>query len=401
MPELSGPHTQSPNFCLPVQRQLKPQAIQSARAATYAIFFADGLGFGVWAGHIPIFKQKFYLGDAQLSVALFAVAFGAIFAMPIVGQMMTRVGSRVLAGFCASLYAMVIACLALAPSYPLFVVVTALFGACKGSLDVSINAQAVGVESAYGRPIMSSFQAAWSVGGLAGAALAGAALHRGLVAEQNLAATAAFILAIALLSVRYLIREKAARQATSLVWPDKALLGVAAITFLALFSEGTMADWSGVYLRTVIGVQASTAALGYAAYSLAMAGGRFLGDRLLSALGPMLLLRLSGLSAAAGLAIALLMRTPEVAIVGFILVGFGLSNLVPILFGSAGRHRTGAGPGIAAVTTIGYFGFLVGPPLIGTLASFFGLPAALSLVIVFGLIIANSARRAVADPSSP
>ena len=124
-----------------------------------------------------------------------------------------------------------------------------------------------------------------------------------------------------------------------------------------------------------------------------MAGGRFLGDRLLSALGPMLLLRLSGLSAAAGLAIALLMRTPEVAIVGFILVGFGLSNLVPILFGSAGRHRAGAGPGIAAVTTIGYFGFLVGPPLIGTLASFFGLPAALSLVVVFGLIIANSARR--------
>jgi MFS family permease len=111
-----------------------------------------------------------------------------------------------------------------------------------------------------------------------------------------------------------------------------------------------------------------------------MAGGRFLGDRLLSALGPILLLRLSGLSAAAGLALALLMRTPEVAIAGFILVGFGLSNLVPILFGSAGRHRTGAGPGIAAVTTIGYSGFLIGPPLIGTLASFFGLPAALSLV---------------------
>jgi MFS family permease len=397
MSELSGPHTQSPNFCISVQRRLSPQAIQSARAATYAIFFADGLGFGVWAGHIPIFKQKFHLGDAQLSVALFAVALGAIFAMPIVGQMLTRVGSRFLAGFCASLYAMVIACLALAPSYPLFVVATALFGACKGSLDVSINAQAVGVESAYGRPIMSSFQAAWSLGGLAGAALAGAALHRGFVPEQNLAASGAFILAIAFLSVGYLVREKAARQATSLFWPDKALLSVAAFTFLALFSEGTMADWSGVYLRTAIGVQASTAALGYAAYSLAMAGGRFLGDRLLSALGSILLLRLSGLSAAAGLALALLWRTPEVAIVGFILVGLGLSNLVPILFGSAGRHRTGAGPGIAAVTTIGYFGFLVGPPLIRILASFFGLPAALSLVVVFGLIIANSARRAVAS----
>jgi MFS family permease len=401
MPELSGTHTQSPNFCIPVQRRFSPQAIQSARAATYAIFFADGLGFGVWASHIPIFKEEFHLGDAQLSVALFAVALGAIFAMPIVGQILTQLGSRALTGLSASLYALIIACLALLPSYPLFVLGSALFGACKGSLDVSINAQAVGVESAYGRPIMSSFQAAWSVGGLAGAALAGAALHHGFVAEQNLAATGASILAIAFLSVRYLIREKSARRVASLVWPDKALLSVAAITFLALFSEGTMADWSGVYLRTVIGVQASTAALGYAAYSLAMAGGRFLGDRLLAALGPILLLRLSGLSAAAGLALALLKRTPEVAIVGFILVGFGLSNLVPILFGSAGKHRTGAGPGIAVVTTIGYFGFLVGPPLIGTLASFFGLPAALSLVFVFGLIIANSARRAAADPSSP
>jgi MFS family permease len=409
MSELSAPHTKSRNFCLPIQRQLNPSTIRFARAATYAIFFGDGLGFGVWTGHIPIFKQKFHLGDAQLSVALFAVALGAIVAMPIVGHTLRRFGSRALTGFCASLYAIAIACLAHAPSYPLFVLGAALLGACKGSLDVSINAQAVGVESAYGRPIMSSFQAAWSVGGLAGAALAGAALRSGLVAEENLAAAGAFILAIAftewanalisaVLSVPYLIRERAAGQTSSLAWPDKALLSVAAFTFLALFSEGTMADWSGVYLRTVIGVPVSTAALGYATYSLAMAGGRFLGDRLLSALGPILLLRFSGLSAAAGLALALLIRRPEVVIAGFILVGFGLSNLVPILFGSAGRHKAGVGPGIAAVTTIGYFGFLVGPPLIGTLASLFSLPAALSLVIVFGLIIANSARHAVAGP---
>ena len=398
MSELSAPHTKSRNFCLPIQRQLNPSTIRFARAATYAIFFGDGLGFGVWAGHIPIFKQKFHLGDAQLSVALFAVALGAVVAMPIVGHRLRRFGSRVLTGFCASLYAIAIACLAHAPSYPLFVLGTALLGACKGSLDVSINAQAVGVESAYGCPIMSSFQAAWSVGGLAGAALAGAALRSGLVAEENLAAAGAFILATAFLSVPYLIRERAAGQPSSLAWPDKALLSVAAFTFLALFSEGTMADWSGVYLRTVIGVPVSTAALGYAAYSLAMAGGRFLGDRLLSRLGPIFLLRFSGLSAAAGLALALLIRRPEVVIAGFILVGFGLSNLVPILFGSAGRHKAGVGPGIAAVTTIGYFGFLVGPPLIGTLASLSSLPAALSLVIVFGLIIANSARHAVTGP---
>jgi len=308
MSELSAPHTKSRNFCLPIQRQLNPSTIRFARVATYAVFFGDGLGFGVWAGHIAIFKQEFHLTDAQLSVALFAVALGSIFSMPIVGQSLTRFGSRPLTGLCASLYAIVIACLARAPTYPLFVLGTALFGACKGGLDVSVNAQAVGVESAYGRPIMSSFQAAWSVGGLAGAALAAAALHSGFVAEQNLAAAAALILAITFLSVRYLIPEKARGQAKSLAWPDKALLSVAAFTFLAL------------------------------------------------------------------------------------------SNLVPIFFGSAGRHKAGAGPGIAAVTTIGFFGFLVGPPVVGTLGSLLSLPAALSLVIVFGLIIANSARHAVAGP---
>src|SRR6266436_2758693 len=155
MSELSAPHTKSRNFCLPSQRQLNPSTIRFARAATYAIFFGDGLGFGVWAGH-----------------------------MPIVGHRLRRFGSRALTGFCASLYAIAIACLAHAPSYPLFVLGTALLGACKGSFDVSINAQAVGVESAYGRPIMSSFQAAWSVGGLAGAALAGAALRSGLVPKK-------------------------------------------------------------------------------------------------------------------------------------------------------------------------------------------------------------------------
>jgi MFS family permease len=317
--------------------------------------------------------------------------------MPIVGHNMRRFGSRALSGLCACLYAIVLLCLAIAPSYPLFVLGSALFGACKGSLDVSINAQAVGVEAAYGRPIMSSFQAAWSIGGLAGAALAGAALHCGFTPEINLAAAGVFILAIVIWSVRYLLREKTAGEDNSFVWPNKALLRVAALTFLALFSEGAMADWSGVYLRTVLGVPVSTAALGYAAYSLAMAGGRFLGDWLLAALGPILLLRSSGLMTAAGLALALLAQTPEIAILGFILVGLGLSNLVPILFGSAGRDKTGVGPGIAAVTTIGYFGFLLGPPLVGSLASLASLPAALSLIVLFGLIIASGARHAVTD----
>jgi MFS family permease len=395
MPPPESAVTPLQNGFLPASTKGQAPSLFCARAATYSIFLADGFGFGFWAGHIPVFKQRFALNDAQLSIALFSVALGAIFAMPVVGHCVRRFGSHALSGMSATLYAIVIACLPWPRSFSLFVFVTTFFGACKGSLDVSINAQAVVVESAYRRPIMSSFQACWSIGGLAGALLAAAALQAGFRPELNLSAVGFFILIVAVCSARHLSPEKPVGAAGLFIRPDRAILGVAALTFLALFSEGTMADWTGVYLHNVIGVPVSTAALAFAGYSLAMAAGRFLGDRLVQAIGPKLLLRISGLSTAAGLSLAILVRRPEVAIAGFAVVGLGLSNLVPILFGSAGRHRSGPGPGIAAVTTVGYFGFLVGPPLIGSLASLVSLPAALALVVAFGLIIAGSVPVAV------
>jgi MFS family permease len=364
----------------------------AARDATYAMFLADGLGFGIWAGHIPVFKQRFELSDSALSIVLLAVAAGSIVSMPIAGQAVRNFGSRRCIAVSLGCYALSLAFLALAPSLFLFVVAALLFGGAKGSVDVGINAQAVVVERDYGRPIMASFQALWSVGGLAGGFLTGATLSLGSTPLVNLVGVALLILLLDLhYSSRLLhdISHRSLKGATRFQLPGRALLFVAGLTFIALFSEGALQDWAAVYMRQVVAVPVSIAAVGYASYSTAMALGRFAGDRVVASFGERFVTRIGGALIIAGLAAVLLVPTPFSAIAGLAVAGLGNSNLVPILFSAAGRDPVlGPGPGIAVVTTVGFCGFLVGPAVIGLMSKFFGLPVALSLVALLGLITA-------------
>jgi MFS family permease len=366
-------------------------SVQAARRATYTMFFLDGLGFGVWAAHIPAFKQKFHLSDSSLSIALLAVAAGSIFSMPLAGQAVRHYGSKYCIAVSVACLAFCLVCIALTPALIPFVVAALLFGAAKGGVDVGINAQAVVVEKCYGRPIMSSFQALWSVGGLAGGFLTSATLSLGFTPAMNLVGVASLILLLNLLNYFHLMRDASPPKEGGKRFrlPGKALLSVAIFTFIALFSEGALQDWAAVYMHQVVAVPVAVAAVGYAGYSTAMALGRFAGDRVVALFGERIIMRLSGALIGFGIMFALLLPSPIFAIVGFVVVGLGISNLVPILFGAAGRDPVlGPGPGIAVVTTLGYFGFLIGPAVIGFMSKFFGLPLALSLVAVFGLITA-------------
>jgi MFS family permease len=366
--------------------------VRAARRAAYAMFFADGIGFGVWAGHIPAFKQKFVLSDSSLSIVLLAVAAGSIVSMPLAGQAVRIFGSRRCIVVSVAFFAFCLVCIALAPSLTLFVVAALLFGAAKGGVDVGINAQAVIVENRYGRPIMSSFQALWSVGGLAGGFLTSVTLGLGSTPVVNLSGVALVMLVLDLFYYAHLMRDAASPEGEGgrrFRLPGKALLYVAILTFIALFSEGALQDWAAVYMRQVVAVPVSIAAVGYAGYSTAMALGRFAGDRVVVSLGERFVMRLSGTLIIAGLGAALLVPSPIFAIAGFAVAGLGNSNLVPILFSAAGRDPVlGPGPGIAAVTTLGFCGFLVGPVVIGLMSKFFSLPVALSLIAVLGLITA-------------
>ncbi|HJZ61644.1 MAG TPA: MFS transporter, partial [Miltoncostaeaceae bacterium] len=269
-----------------------------------------------------------------------------------------------------------------------------LFGACNATLDVSMNAQAVAVEESYRRAIMSSFHGLFSLGGLAGAAVAGAVLAAGVPALAHLVTVAAGSV-IALVCCQGSLMPSASRD----VPPDRVfarptgiLLGLGILAFCGLLAEGAMGDWSAVYLHDTLGSSPAVAAAGFAAFSLAMAAGRFAGDPLVARFGSASVLRHSSAIAAVGLAAALASGRPVPGIVGCALVGLGIANVIPILFSAAGRVP-GVQPGtaLAAVATTGYCGLLAGPPLIGLAAEIGGLRVALGIVSVLCGLVALGA----------
>jgi MFS family permease len=371
---------------------LQSGAIGSARRATSTLFVVDGMTFGTWAALIPSFQQRFGLSDGQLSWVLFGLVLGALISMPLTGQLIARWGSRAIALPAALTFCATLTVLALAPNYATLIAAAVLFGAVKGAVDVSINAQAITVENAIEKPIISSFQAFWSLGGLGAAFLLSIAMNHGFPATLLMLAMAVFLLLLTLSAFDRLLSDRSPlkNEPRGFSWPDSKLLRLGGLAFLALFSEGVLLDWSAVYAHSVVNVSVAVAPMAFAAFALSMAAGRFVGDLLIARFGPIVVLRVSGALMALGVGVAVLIPTWPAVLMGFTTVGFGIANLVPILFGVAGRmHEDGAGPGLATVTTLGYFGFLSGPPVIGALAAFAGLPLAFGMVVVFGTIIAT------------
>ena len=373
--------------------------LRATRRGVLALFLLNGVGIASWAAHIPYVKEKFALSEGALGVALLAVAAGSVSALLFGGQLVARLGSRAVTiggafGVCAAL-----PLLLLMPVFPLLFPVLMLFGACIGAMEVALNVQAIGVEERYGRPIMSSFHALFSVGGLLGAAVAGLSLSRGVDEIAHMIVIGLGLAVLTVVAVPRLLPSDAEQtdDAPALALPTGPLLGLGILAFFCLVAEGAMADWSAVYLRESLHTDASFAAAGYAAFSVAMAAGRFGGDALRARLHAVPLVRLSGAVAAGGLGIALVIGQPVATLVGFACVGLGLSNVVPVLFTAAGRTPGVAmSTGIAAVASFGYFGFLLGPPVIGFVAQLttltWGLGVLVALLTLIALLASGAAR---------
>ena len=378
--------------------------VQRARISTSLLFLVDGMTFGTWAALIPSCQQKFELSPAKLSIVLLGVVAGAMVSMPLAGKAIERWGSHRVASPASVGFAATLLQLAFAPSYPVLIVAALCFGLWKGALDVSINSQAITVENGIGRPINGSFQGCWSFGGLSAASLLSLLMRHGLSPVALMTGMTLLLLAPAawsfgrlppdVVSSRNTTRPKASKN-SSLLW----LLG--GLAFLALFSEGVMFDWSAVYIRTLGGFSVAQAPMGFAVFALCMAAGRFLGDRLTLTVGAANTLRISGLVLAGGIGAAVATHHWMVILVGFALVGFGTANIVPVIFSATGRLKgRGIGASLATVTTMGYLGFLSGPPLIGFVAANIGLASALSMVIVTGSVIAIVGGRTVRQAHS-
>jgi MFS family permease len=392
-----------------------PDVLRRARVTTLAYFAVLGLADGVWLARIPAVKQNLGLSDGLLGVALLAAPVGLVIIAAFADRLIDRFGSAwpTVAGAVA--ISLLPVAFGLAGSLGVLMAALLAYGIAGGLLDVAMNAQAVRVERGYRRPMINSFHACYSFGGLAGALLGGLFAWAGVGPAVTFAAVGVPLAVLAVLVRRGLLHGPEARDRPPTAGPPEpggqpepggppakpagtrarrrgTALRIAALGLLALCSllgEGAAGSWSAVYLHDNLGTSAAFAALGYAAFSVTMATGRLFGDRLAARFGSAWLITGCGLVAAIGLATALVMASPAAGLVGFALFGAGLSSSFPQLLSVAGNVETArSGTGIARVAGAGYLGLLSGPVLIGTAASLVGLRLALGIPLAAALCLA-------------
>jgi Na+/melibiose symporter-like transporter len=347
-------------------------------------------------------QARFALSEARLGSLLFLIAVGAVLMMLVSGGLIQRFGSHRVSLAGSLVYAVSLPGLFLAPSVAGLGLALLMSGAGGGALDVAMNDQAVLVQRRYPRPIMSSFHALFSIGGLAGAGAGALVLRLSGTPAQHALGAGALVAGISLATFRHLVREEAGGDAALLgLSLDRRLAPLCGLIFVCFMSEGIVADWSGLYLRDHVGASDSVAPLAFAAFSLTMTTGRFLGDRIVHRFGQAATALGGGLLATGGTAVALTATSPGLAILGFLSIGAGLSNLVPMIFTKAGNLRgLPSSSGLATVCVAGYGAFLAGPPLVGYLAELTSLPRALTVLGLFGLAVAASARGFVPEVAS-
>lgn len=366
------------------------QAIIHAQRATKWIFFICGLGISSWAPMVPFAKERLRLNDASLGWLLLLIGAGAIIMMPITGILVHRYGSRIVVLGAALLMSILLPLLIIMHSLIGLAIVLFLFGVAVGTIDVAMNTQAVQVQNLKGVAIMSSFHGLYSVGGLAGSIGLGLLIKAGLSPEAAAVAIAIGILIITVTKYKYLLTpelEKKALQkfstepkatANRFSWLKRSVIFLGSMCFITFLAEGALLDWSAVFLRENRNVDEALTGMGYAAFSIAMAVMRLLGDKIVSKFSENVVVFWGSIIAASGMAIAIIMPWLTTTLLGFMLVGVGAANIVPVFFSEAGRIKNlSASIAIPVVTTIGYAGQLAGPALLGFIAFKFSLAAAL------------------------
>ncbi len=366
-----------------------------ARGAMATTFLVHGILIGAWVPHIPLAKERLEAGPAVFGLALLAFASGAVCTMPIAGVLINRFGSAAMTVVTGLLFCVAFLGPVMADTLTAFAIAGVVMGIAIGSMDVAMNAHGIAVENALRKPIMSMLHGSFSVGGMVGTFLG--ALLLDVLGEFGQASLIALACAAALLvASRFYLQNDVDKglSGSHFAWPTRATVGLGLLCFLALMIEGSILDWAAIMMRETYQVEASVAALGFGVYQGGMAVSRFTGDWIRLRVGAVKMVMTSALMTALSTTAALLAPSPGLAIVAFVFAGLGLGNIVPVLFAGGGRLEPDApGRGIAAVTTLGYMGFLCGPPLIGLIAQISTLSTALFLTVAAALIIALFARR--------
>ncbi|NOT93750.1 MAG: MFS transporter [Ferruginibacter sp.] len=360
------------------------------RIAVSVFFFCQGICFASWASRIPDIKTALHLSEAALGTILLGLPIGQFVTMPFSGRAVTRFGSKNVLRIAIVFYCLALISIGLVTAPWQLVLCLFAFGVSGNMCNISVNTQGVNAEALYGRAIMSSFHGVWSTAGFTGALTGLLMMKLQLSPFQHFCIVASIVILLSQFFAKYLLltpTSKAAASFKRISMPHGLLLQLGIIGFCCLSCEGCMFDWSGVYFKDVVKAEGSMVSLGYASFMIMMATGRFVGDKLAEKFSRKKMVQVSGVLIFSGMMFAVLLPYLITATIGFLVVGFGVSTIIPLLYSTVGKANLEVSKGIAiaTVSSIGFLGFLMGPPLIGYIAQLAGLQYSFMTIAFLGL----------------
>lgn len=382
---------------MPASLSLNIGAPRAYRIAISAFFFIQGITFASWASRIPDIKKALDLENAEFGGILLSLPIGQFFALAFSGYLVTRFGSRIILIITAILYPATLLLIGLSSNSVILIIALLLTGFFGNIYNIAVNTQAVRIEALYGRSIMASFHGLWSLAGFTGGLIGLFMITKNLTPFQHFWIINGITLLLIFSFVgSTLPRDAKTNQAKTkfFVKPDKAILILGILAFSCMICEGTMFDWAGVYFEQVVHTSKELTQLGFVAFMSTMAGGRFIADFLITKFGAKRMIQISGIMIFTGIAITVIFPYLIPSIIGLLITGFGVSSVVPLTYGLAGQSKTmPAGQALAAVSSLGFLGFLIAPPLIGFISQGYTLRVAFALIAVMGLMVALLSRK--------
>jgi len=362
-----------------------------SRWAISTIFFCYGLTFASWASRIPSIQSKFSLSEAQLGTLLLMLPIGSFISLPIAGVLVAKWNSFLVTRLSIILYLVSLVAISLSENVYLLGVVLFLFGLMGNMVNIAINTQAVSLEKEHKKNIMASFHGMWSLAGFFGAVIGAFMIGEEILLQYHYFIIFGTSITAAVVSFKYLIKSDLDEEEDKplFVMPDKSLLLLGIIAFCSMMCEGTMFDWSGIYYKKVVEAPKNILGFAYTFFMISMAGTRFVADYFTSKFGVKKIVFFSGALNFTGLVILIFFPDKIISLAAFFIIGAGVSSVIPLVFSLAGKSKTmSSSVALASVSTMGFFGFLLGPPLIGYLASWLNLQVSFSFIAFMALCVA-------------
>jgi MFS family permease len=357
-------------------------------AAIY--FFISGFGYSTWASRIPTIKQQLHLNEAQLGTVLFALPIGLMFTMPITSRLLSTYSSRIIMLIGSLFLSIVLALIGFSSNMLQLIIMLFCFGSARNLMTLSINTQGVAVQALYRKSIMATFHGIWSLAGFSGAAVGLLMVYFNVATSWHFTIVSIVLTIFTLYFIKDTVYQVPVKQDRKPVFslPDKYLIKFSFICFASMACENTMYDWSALYFQKEINPDKTLATAAFVIYLVAMTTGRFVGDRLVTRLGIKTVLKFSGIFIFFGLMTAVFLPYTATVALGFILVGLGVSCIVPMIFSLAGKSKSmSSSSALASISTIGYLGFVLVPPFVGYIAQTASLRLSFGIIALLGALI--------------